>query len=190
MSLTIVVCSNHLKLKVWPPHVAVHDRRLHHAAVWFDDEAVFAIFSVFTSGRGNDQPVHHRTVVTSVLVQSLWIEKNKSHYTLCHYHHHHHHYNMSSLLSTQTTLWSSHCCHYRNNQFFVMIITIMVSPSPPRFIPGVWAADQYAALPCILISSRLISRPSCISCSRGHTFMFLFLYLFSCGSGETCSESF
>lgn len=74
VSSAIVVRSNHLKLKMRPPHVAVHDGRLHHAAVRLDDEAVFAIFGFFPSRRGNDQPVHHRAVVTSVLVQGLYLQ--------------------------------------------------------------------------------------------------------------------
>lgn len=71
VSLTVVVRSNHLKLKIRPPHVAIHDGRFDHAAVRFDDEAVFAVLGVFPGGRGDDEPVRHRAVVASVFVQSL-----------------------------------------------------------------------------------------------------------------------
>lgn len=74
--LTIVVRGNHLKLKIRSPHVPVHDRRLHYSAVWLNDKSVLAVFCVSTSLRGDDEPVHHWTVVPSVFIQSLGKEEN------------------------------------------------------------------------------------------------------------------
>lgn len=76
MTLTIIVSSNHLKLEIRPPHVTVHDGSLHHAAVWLDHKAVLAVFGLFSSRRGDDESVHHGTVVTGVLVQGLETRQN------------------------------------------------------------------------------------------------------------------
>lgn len=71
VSSTVVICRHHLKLEVRPPHVAVHDGRLHHAAVRLDDEAVFAVFGLFAGRRRDDEPVRHGAVVTGVSVEGL-----------------------------------------------------------------------------------------------------------------------
>lgn len=76
--LAVVVRGDHLELKIRPPHVAVHDGRLHHAAVRLDNEAVFAVFAVFAGRRRDDEPVHHGTVVTGVLVEGLRNEGSKN----------------------------------------------------------------------------------------------------------------
>lgn len=77
VTLTIVVSSNHLKLEIRPPHVTVHDGCLHDATVWLDDEAVLAVFGLFAGRRGDDEAIHHGTVVTSVSVQGLKTRENK-----------------------------------------------------------------------------------------------------------------
>lgn len=78
MSSTIVVRRHHLKLEVRPPHVAVHDGRLHHAAIGLDDEAVFVVFGVFAGRkRWDDEAVRHGAVVTSVLIEGLQRKKKK-----------------------------------------------------------------------------------------------------------------
>lgn len=77
VTLSIVVSSNHLKLEIWPPHVPVHDGRLHDATVRLDDEAILAVFGLFASRRGDDEAVHHGTVITGVLVQGLESRKTR-----------------------------------------------------------------------------------------------------------------
>lgn len=77
VSLTVVVRGDHHKLKIRPPHVAVHDGRLHHAAVRVDDEAVLAVFGAFASRGLNDQTVQHSAVVTRVFVQGLGNDENE-----------------------------------------------------------------------------------------------------------------
>lgn len=77
MTLTVVVSSNHLKLEIRPPHVAVHDGCLDDATIWLDYEAVLAVLGLFAGRRGDEEAIHHGTVVTSVLVQGLEARENK-----------------------------------------------------------------------------------------------------------------
>lgn len=77
VTLTIVVSSNHLKLEIGAPHVAVHDGCLHDATVRLDDEAVLAVLGLFAGRRGDDEAIHHGTVVTSVSVQGLETRENE-----------------------------------------------------------------------------------------------------------------
>lgn len=79
MPSTVVIRRHHLKLEVRPPHVAVHNGRLHHTAIRLDDKAVFAVFGFFAGlRRWDDEAVCHGAVITSVLIEGLQKKKKKT----------------------------------------------------------------------------------------------------------------